>query len=131
MIFQFAMLVITRPGSSAGRHEDSEEGPQPRRCGTALDRPGGTAQRVGTTDQGAVGWYPPRSSNMANRKWTIEVSDFPMNSSIHSGFSIAMFDFQRVEVQGWSPGYLQSNLMATEFLYMDLSPFPANNRPTV
>ena len=42
-------------------------------------------------------YYPPVSSNMAG-KWTIEIGDFPMKTSIHRGFSIAMFAYQRVVV---------------------------------
>ena len=40
----------------------------------------------------------PVSSNVAG-KWTIDISEFPTKTSIHiihRGFSIAMFDYQRV-----------------------------------
>ena len=30
------------------------------------------------------------------------ISDFPIETSIHTGFSIAMFDYQRVTVGVWS-----------------------------
>ena len=39
-------------------------------------------------------------SNMAGLagKWTIEIGDFPMKTPIDKGFSIAMFDYQRVHI---------------------------------
>ena len=46
-----------------------------------------------------MGLYPPVSSNMAC--WKMDeyepfISDFPNKTSIHRGFSIAMFDYQEV-----------------------------------
>ena len=60
-------LLLTFP-SALGRHEDSEEGPEPRRRGTAIDRPGGTAQGVRTTDQGQIG-----GGDFSCNKWAEKV----------------------------------------------------------
>ena len=34
-----------------------------------------------------------------NGKWIIEIGDFPMNTSIHRGVSIAIFGYRRVKAK--------------------------------
>ena len=42
---------------------------------------------------------PSVNQTWLDGEWTIEISDFPFKTSIDSGFSIAMFHYQRVK--GW------------------------------
>ena len=41
--------------------------------------------------------YPLVIKHVAG-KWTVEIGDFPMKISIHSGFSIVKFAYQRVSI---------------------------------
>ena len=46
-------------------------------------------------------WLPSGNQTWLAGKWTMEIGDVFMNTSISMGCSIAMFDFQRVAILGY------------------------------
>ena len=46
---------------------------------------------------------PSENQTWRAGKWTIEICDYPINTSIDRGLSITMFDFQRVTITLQTP----------------------------
>ena len=61
------------------------------------------------------GYVPCGNQTWLAGKWTIEIGDFPIRTSIHRGFSIAMFDYQRVPYKKMAVLSMSESISRFEF----------------